>query len=100
MISLPSGPIRIGLAPAAKRAKKKKEAERRAAIAQGQQWRKHRSNALGVHFTQVEEYRRFIKENGIAGAEYSDNGDCYLSSRNSMKTMVKKLDRVNFDETS
>jgi hypothetical protein len=98
MISLPRGDIRIGLPPKAKRAKK--QTERRAAMAQGQNWRMHRSNAMGVHFTQVAEYRQFVKDNGITGVEYKDNGDCYLSSRHSMKTLVKKLERVNFDENS
>ena len=98
MISLPKE-IRVGLPAKAKRAKKKKEAQRQKAADPGVVWRKHRSNALGVHFTQVPQYRQFVKDMGITGVEYKDNGDCYLSSRHSMKTMVKKLNRVNFDET-
>lgn len=99
MISLPPGDIRIGLPPKAKRAKKKKEAERRAAAAPAQQWRKHQSNALRVHSTQVPLYRQYVKDMGIPGVEYSDNGDCHLASRHSMKTMVRKLGKQNFDET-
>lgn len=96
MISLPPN-IRIGLPPAAKRAKRKKDAERRAAQVA---WHNHLSQSCGVHPIQVEKERQFIKDFGLTNVEVNNDGRIKFNTRQGMKQYAKARGWANMDETS
>ena len=59
------------------------------AKAPGTAWRKHRSNATGCHPSQVETYRQYFKDKGVAGVEVTNDGDFLIRSRQANKNVAR-----------
>ena len=65
--------------------------------APGHQWRSHLSNSVSVHPKQVGLYRQFVKDMGIPGVEYQNNGQPHIASQHSQDRLLKALNYYNAD---
>lgn len=65
--------------------------------APGSHWRSHLSNSVSVHPKQVERYRQFVKDMGIPGVEYQNDGRPHIASQHSQDSLLKALNYYNAD---